>query len=105
MLKLNLFKKLIFLNYTKLSILHNVNFKQFASKLDLEQKLNQKLKIDSLEVTDLSGNCGSSFLIKIKSPEFNGKTTIAQHRIVNEILKEELKEIHALQLKTEASNK
>jgi len=30
---------------------------------------------------------------------------ISQHRMVNEILKEELKLIHALQLKTKASEK
>ncbi len=77
----------------------------FASKAELEKKLNANIKIDSLEVADLSGDCGTSFSIKIKSPDFNGKNMIAQHRIVNTILKEELKDIHALQLKTEGSNK
>ena len=87
-----------------LKFINKFQFKTFASKADLEQKIKQKIKVDSLEVVDLSGNCGSSFLIKIKSPDFKGKTMIAQHRMVNEILKDDLKEIHALQLKTEASN-
>ena len=43
------------------------NFRTFASKAELEEKLNQKLKIDKLEVIDMSGNCGTSFQIKIKS--------------------------------------
>ena len=81
------------------------NYRNFASKAELEQKLTEKMKIDKLEVTDMSGNCGTSFMIKLKSPDFNGKTMIAQHRMINEILKDELKDIHALQLKTEASNK
>ena len=82
---------------------NSLYLKTFASKSELEQKLTQKLKIDQLEVVDTSGNCGSSFMIKIKSPDFKGKSVIAQHRMVNEILKDDLKDIHALQLKTEAS--
>jgi stress-induced morphogen len=82
---------------------NNLILKTYASKSEIEQKLTQKLKIDQLEVVDTSGNCGSSFMIKIKSPDFQGKSVIAQHRMVNEILKDDLKDIHALQLKTEAS--
>jgi stress-induced morphogen len=74
----------------------------FVTKSQLENKLTSSMKIQTLEVIDTSGGCGSQFVIKIKSPDFNGKNLIAQHRMVNEILKEELKEIHSLQLKTEA---
>jgi stress-induced morphogen len=91
------------LKIKRISILNNLSLKYFASKSEIEQKLTQKLKIDQLEVVDTSGNCGSSFMIKIKSPDFNGKTVIAQHRMVNEILKDDLKDIHALQLKTESA--
>lgn len=87
----------------KQTLLNKINFFSFADKKVLEQKLTEKLKIDGLEVIDTSGNCGAAFIIKIKSPDFNGKTMIAQHRMVNEILKEDLKEIHSLQLKTEES--
>lgn len=80
----------------------NIYRRFFASKTEIEQKLNKSLKIQKLEVIDISGNCGTSFQIKIKSPDFMGKTPIMQHRIVNEILKDDLKDIHALQLKTEA---
>jgi stress-induced morphogen len=72
-----------------------------VTKVQLEEKLTKALKIKQLEVVDTSGGCGTSFQVKIKSADFNGKNMIAQHRMVNEILKEEMVEIHALQLKTE----
>jgi stress-induced morphogen len=78
------------------------SFKHFASKVEIEEKLNKSLKIENLEVIDLSGSCGTSFMIKIKSPDFKGKTLISQQRLIYDILKEELKDIHALQLKTES---
>lgn len=81
----------------------NINFisKFRASQKQIEDKLKEKLKPSFLNVQDISGGCGQSFKIQIKSEEFKGKTIILQHRLVNEILKDELKEIHALQLKTE----
>jgi stress-induced morphogen len=83
------------------SIKFNENFaKHFANKEEIEKKLRASLKIDELEVIDTSGNCGTNFSIKIKSPDFKGKTMIQQHRRVNEILTEDMKDIHALQLKT-----
>jgi stress-induced morphogen len=74
----------------------------FVEKSLIEDKLNKNLKIESLEVTDISGSCGTSFMIKIKSSDLKGKTVINQHRRINEILKDELKELHALQLKVES---
>ena len=76
----------------------------FATKIEIETKLINNLKITKMNVVDISGGCGSSFLIQLKSPDFNGMNIISQHRKINEILKDELKEIHALQLKTEADN-
>ena len=76
----------------------------FATKLEIENKLMSNLKITKMDVIDISGGCGSSFLVQLKSPDFNGMNIISQHRKVNEILKDELKEIHALQLKTETDN-
>jgi len=86
-------------------VLYNMKMKYFSGKDEMEKKLMNKLKIEKLEIIDLSGNCGTSFQIKIKSSDFNGKNVISQHRMVNEILKDELKTIHALQLKTEATDK
>jgi len=88
---------------SKFNHLPQIHFSKytFVERYVIEDKLNKHLKIENLEVVDISGNCGSSFRITIKSPDLKGKTPINQHRTVNEILKEELKEIHALQLKVE----
>uniref|UniRef100_A0A8C4QUQ0 BolA family member 2B n=1 Tax=Eptatretus burgeri TaxID=7764 RepID=A0A8C4QUQ0_EPTBU len=53
------------------------------------------------EVEDVSqGMCGTSFRVIIVSPHFEGKPRLQQHRLVNSCLEEELKIIHAFQLKT-----
>ncbi len=48
---------------------------------------------------DTSGGCGASFAIFLVSPLFEGKSLLERQRLVNDTLKEELKEIHALQFK------
>ncbi|XP_012533503.2 bolA-like protein 3 [Monomorium pharaonis] len=53
-----------------------------------------------IEVTDVSGGCGAMFDINIIASEFKGMNTLKQHRIINEILKEEIKDMHGLQIHT-----
>ncbi|KAG7549042.1 hypothetical protein FFLO_03078 [Filobasidium floriforme] len=69
---------------------------------DGEQKIYDKLKNKfspkTLDVMDVSGGCGSFYAIHISSALFKGLTTIKQHRLVNECLKEEVKDIHGLQV-------
>lgn len=69
------------------------------------EKLSSNLSPLMLHVQDISGGCGSMYAINIISDEFNGLSMIKQHRIVNEVLKEEIKGWHGLQLKTKAGNK
>lgn len=83
--------------------LFKINKNYFVERAIIENKIKTKINCEDLEVADISGNCGTSFSIKIKSPDFKGKTMIMQHRMINEVLKDELKEIHALQIKSEAS--
>lgn len=68
----------------------------FSSVSKIEELIKSKLKVKELLVEDNSGGCGSSFIIKITSEDFNNKSLIQQHKIMNEILKEELKEIHSI---------
>ncbi|KAH0950037.1 hypothetical protein HN011_001676 [Eciton burchellii] len=49
-----------------------------------------------IEVTDMSGGCGAMFDINVVAPEFKGLNTVKQHRIINEVLKEEIKDMHVL---------
>jgi hypothetical protein len=50
----------------------------------------------------MSGGCGSFYAIHISSPQFKGLSTIKQHKLVNECLKEEVKAIHGLQVRASA---
>lgn len=78
----------------------------------VESKLRAALTPTHLEVINESHlhssgpGAESHFKVIIVSPEFEGKTLIDQHRLVNAALAEELKlAIHALTLKTVAPSK
>lgn len=43
----------------------------------------------------MSGGCGQNFEVIIVSPLFEGKSTLARHRLVNHKLQEVIKDIHA----------
>lgn len=52
------------------------------------------------KVVDESDGCGGKFNVIIVSPEFEGKSILQRHRLVNSALAEELKTIHAFSQKT-----
>ena len=73
----------------------------------LEQKLKTDLEPIFLEVVNESGNHNvppgseSHFKVLVVSSAFQGKSTIARHRLIYKILEQELAaRIHALSLKT-----
>jgi len=67
----------------------------------LRTKLKENFpKATEIHVSDISGGCGAMYEILIEAPEFAGKRTIQQHRMVNDVLKEEIASMHGLQLKT-----
>ncbi|KAF2012150.1 bola domain-containing protein [Aaosphaeria arxii CBS 175.79] len=61
----------------------------------LKQKLTSQLGAIHVEIEDMSGGCGQMYEAIIVSPAFAKKTTLARHRLVNGILKEEIAAIHA----------
>lgn len=71
-----------------------------------EQKIYSKLQDHfqprNLQVKDVSGGCGSMFAILVESDKFKGLPMVKQHRLVNELLKDEIAGWHGLQLKTKA---
>ena len=71
----------------------------------LRALLSEQLSPTELDVVDVSGGCGASFRVRIVSPQFAGKNMLAQHRAVNAVLKDELADVHALQLDTAAPKK
>lgn len=57
----------------------------------------------SVKVEDISGGCGSMYEINLTSPEFAGKRTVLQHKMVTNALAEEIKDMHGLRIYTSAS--
>jgi stress-induced morphogen len=64
--------------------------------------LNKEFKAEKLEVQDISGGCGSMYGIEVVSERFRGLSMLRQQRLVNEVLGEEIKGWHGVQLRTRA---
>ncbi|KAI6654549.1 hypothetical protein LOD99_945 [Oopsacas minuta] len=62
--------------------------------------LTEALTPIAIHIEDMSGGCGAMFRISVCSDKFRGKKMLEQHRMVNTILKEEIKSIHAITLDT-----
>ncbi|GFN74408.1 Bola-like protein 3 [Plakobranchus ocellatus] len=74
-----------------------------AGEKQLMEKINRAFPdATHVQVSDVSGGCGAMYQISIESPQFQGKRTIQQHRMVNEALAEDIKNMHGLQLNTKA---
>lgn len=71
-----------------------------AEEVRIHKKLASALDTEDVQVQDVSGGCGSMYAINVTSQKFNGLTTIKQHQLVNEILKEDIPKWHGLQLRT-----
>ncbi|CAM4773115.1 unnamed protein product [Rotaria magnacalcarata] len=62
---------------------------------------NKIIRSQSSEaVEDFSSGCGLKFDAVIVSKKFDGKQLLARQRLVNEIIKNEMTEIHAFTQKT-----
>ncbi len=46
----------------------------------------------------MTGGCGSFYAIQLSSKEFKGLSTVKAHRLVNQELKDVIKDIHGLQV-------
>ncbi|KAI5793764.1 bola protein [Peziza echinospora] len=66
-----------------------------VSVSSLEDALKDRLGAAHVEVKDLSDGCGQIFEAIIVSSQFTGKTTLARHRLVNNLLKNEIAKVHA----------
>ncbi|XP_056156489.1 bolA-like protein 2 [Lampris incognitus] len=67
----------------------------------IREKLTEELEASHVDVEDTSPNrCAASFKVLVVSSQFEGKPLLQRHRMVNSCLAEELKEIHAFEMKT-----
>ncbi|KAF8486918.1 bola-like protein [Russula ochroleuca] len=67
---------------------------------ELEAVIRAAIPVTKVNVEDNSGGCGEKYSVLIVSKEFEGKTTLARHRMVNEALKTQIAQIHAFTQKT-----
>ncbi|KAB5589687.1 bolA-like protein [Ceratobasidium theobromae] len=61
----------------------------------LEKSLRDAFGPTHLEITDTSNGCGENYAVVIVSDKFVGKPTLARHRLVNELLKNDISQMHA----------
>lgn len=54
----------------------------------------------SISVEDTSGGCGAMFNVSVETEEFKGLSVMKQHRMVYDLLQEQLKAIHGVHLQT-----
>lgn len=80
-------------------------FQMDSYESEIYSKLKTHFNPSDLIVKDVSGGCGSMFAIQIESENFKGIPMIKQHRLVNQLLKDDIKNWHGLQLKTSAPKK
>ncbi|XP_057322512.1 bolA-like protein 3 isoform X1 [Microplitis mediator] len=57
-------------------------------------------KAHTIEVNDISGGCGAMFEVNVITSEFNGLSTVKQHRLINDTLKNEIKDMHGIRIST-----
>ncbi|UZJ51309.1 hypothetical protein CBS101457_000629 [Exobasidium rhododendri] len=72
-----------------------------VSQLDLETAIRSKVNsISALVVSDVSGGCGQAYDVIIVSEVFEGLNTLKRHRLINDLLKVEIAQLHAFSQKT-----
>ncbi|KAJ2821549.1 hypothetical protein IWW50_004595 [Coemansia erecta] len=61
-------------------------------------KLYGELRPTKLSVTDSSGGCGSMYVVEIEAECFRGLNRVKQTKMVNSLLKSELKDMHGMRV-------
>jgi stress-induced morphogen len=82
------------------TLLKNLFSTEASTRQSRITSLLQTLKPSSLEVVDQTQGCGGRVLIFIASEQFRGKPRVSQHRMVQKLIEEEVKDVHALELYT-----
>jgi len=62
------------------------------------------MSIQHLEIVDMSNGCGENYAVVIVSERFEKMMTLSRHRLVNELLKDQIAQMHAFSQKTLTPN-
>jgi stress-induced morphogen len=96
--RVTLFNPLLFMN-VKRAFSANTYEGVIANMLRSAEALKDPTAIT---VEDRSGGCGANFYILVESSAFKGMPRIKQHRLVQDILKDEIAKWHAVSIETRA---
>lgn len=78
-------------------------YSQTTEEKLIHDKLFKALEPLNLQVLDISGGCGSMFAIDVTSEKFKGLSIVKQHKLVNQILKDDIQKWHGLQIRTKSN--
>ncbi|KAI0085545.1 bola protein [Irpex rosettiformis] len=67
---------------------------------DLESAIRTAIPVTHLEIIDQSNGCGENYAILVVSEAFEGKTTLARHRFINDLLRPQIAQMHAFSQKS-----
>ncbi|KAF8064165.1 bola protein [Lyophyllum atratum] len=67
---------------------------------DLELAIRNAFPVAHLEIEDQSSGCGENYAIVLVSEAFEGLSTLKKHRLINELLKAQIAQMHAFSQKT-----
>ncbi|EFP80601.2 uncharacterized protein PGTG_06557 [Puccinia graminis f. sp. tritici CRL 75-36-700-3] len=71
-----------------------------VSEASISAKLARKLpQAVKLRVEDVSGGCGSFFVVEVVDQTFEGLSMLKQHQLINRTLADDIDRIHGLQVR------
>ncbi|KAI0710369.1 bola-like protein [Fomitopsis betulina] len=70
------------------------------SRDHLEGAIRSAMPIIHLDIIDQSNGCGENYAVFVVSSAFEGKNTLARHRFINDVLKDQIAQMHAFSQKT-----
>merc|ERR1712062_227715 len=92
------------LSYSTRSFSDSADASPSQAEMTLINILKEKFPLATdITVVDISGGCGSMYEIYVESPEFKEMRLVKQHKMVNEALKGEIREMHGLRISTMSS--
>ena len=80
---------------------------QLSAELLTKTLRNQFSEAEGSQVVveDISGGCGAMFKVRVESPQFSGMPKVKQHKLINEVLRGEIKQMHGIVVETQAIDK
>lgn len=71
-----------------------------VSEKSITSKLSQEFPDAQIRVEDISGGCGSFFVVEVIDKKFEGLSSLKQHQLINRTLSNEIPKIHGLRILT-----